>query len=220
VLSKILFLEDDLLFAQSACDLLEEEGYEIAHCANAKEALELTFSERFDLYLLDINVPVINGVELLSELREAGDGTPAIFVTSYQESDMVHQGFASGCDDYIKKPFDNDELLLRIKALLRRTVGDEIECVGSLRHDKKHKQIWLDTELLALSQKEYMLLVLLMQNGEKTVTKEMIVQTLWNTNEQGSEGAVRVYVTRLKQILGDIAIENVRGVGYRLVLPS
>ncbi len=214
---KILLLEDDLLFGETLIDLLEEEGYGITHCLNGQDALDATYNAQFDLYLLDINVPLINGVMLLKELREADDVTPAIFLTSHKEKEKLQEGFLSGADDYITKPFDMEELLLRIKALLRRTKKDEPELVGDFYHDKLHKTIRYKTELLNLSQKEYGLLLLFIEHYNKTVPKELILETLWSSAEGGSDGVVRVYVNRLKQLLPDVEIENIRGIGYRLV---
>lgn len=217
VSNKILLLEDDLLFGETIVDLLEEEGYTLSHCSNGQDALDMTFEEKFDLYLLDINVPLISGLTLLKDLRDANDNTPAIFLTSHTEKDVLEKGFLSGCDDYITKPFNMHELLLRIKALLRRTKKDEPTCVGKLCHDKLHKTIRYKDKELELSQKEYGLLVLLMKHYKETVPKELILDELWNSSAGGSDGAVRVYVTKLKQLLPEVKIENIRGIGYRLV---
>lgn len=218
--AKILLLEDNQLFAQSVQDLLSESGYDVACCLNSHDALNHTYQNQFDLYLLDINVPQLSGTELLHELRSAGDTTPAVFITSYKQQDILKRGFESGCDDYIKKPFDNEELLLRIDALLKRSMGEAMECIGNLCHDKKRKQIYLDSKELNLKLKEYLLLALLMDNAQKIVTNEMITDTLWGHDEYVSQGAVRVYINRIKQLVGKDKIHNIRGIGYRLVLSS
>ena len=190
------------------------------YCKNGQEVLELTYKERFELYLLDINVPIINGLDLLRELRSSNDKTPTIFLTSHKEKEMLSLGFHNGADDYIKKPFDSDELLLRIKAVLKRYNGDDNECVGILCNDKIRKRIHFNKKELDLSQKEYALLALLMKNVNEVVTKEMIVYELWSSSEDVSDGAIRVYINRLKNFLYDGMIENIRAVGYRLVLQS
>ncbi len=214
---KILLLEDDLLLGESLQDMLEEEGYEVTFCRNGQEALDATYRHKFDLYLLDINVPLIDGLTLLKELRNADDMTAAIYLTSHQEKEVLRRGFEYGADDYLKKPFDSDELLWRIDALLRRVNGEKIECVGPLCLDEKHFTIINDGIKLELSKKEYMLLALLMKHASKVVTKEMIIHALWSSAESVSDGAIRVYINRLKQLLGSEAIENIRGIGYRLV---
>ena len=216
-MTKVLLLEDDLLFAETLVDLLEDSGFDVTHAPNGQAALDTTFSQKFDLYLLDINVPLINGITVLQELRDSGDNTPAIFLTSHKDKEMLYSGFESGADDYIKKPFDNDELLYRINAQLKQKSTKDIKSVGQLLHDKIHKRIFYNKEELELSKKEYQLLLLLMTHVNAPVPKELILDELWNNSESGSDGAVRVYINRIKQLLPDLAIENIRGIGYKLV---
>lgn len=215
---KILLLEDDLLFGETLVDLLEEEGHDVLHFPNGQDALDATYDKKFDIYLLDINVPLIDGISLLGDLRAAQDETPTIFLTSHKEKEMLQRGFVSGCDDFLTKPFDNTELLLRMQALIKRSKAKEAECVGELCHDKVHKCIYYNEEALELSKKEYELLVLLMNHVNSPVPKELIYDELWTSSEGGgSDGAIRVYINRLKQLLSTMSIENIRGIGYKLV---
>jgi len=215
---KILLLEDDLLFGETLVDLLEEEGHDVLHFPNGQDALDATYDKKFDIYLLDINVPLIDGISLLGDLRAAQDETPTIFLTSHKEKEMLQRGFVSGCDDFLTKPFDNTELLLRMQALIKRSKAKEAECVGELCHDKVHKCIYYNEEALELSKKEYELLVLLMNHSNSPVPKELIYEELWGTADGGgSDGAIRVYINRLKQLLLTMSIENIRGIGYKLV---
>lgn len=217
LLTKLLLLEDDMLLGETIVDLLEDEGYIVSHFTNGSDALDATYKEKFDLYLLDINVPLIDGLSLLRDLRAADDTTPAIYLTSHKDKESVEKGFSSGGDDYITKPFDNDELLWRLKALLKRTKKDIPKEVGKLKLDDVHKSIYYDDVLLELSKKEYALLELLISHANTTVPKELIFQELWSVEEGGSDGAIRVYVNRLKQLLPEVYIENIRAIGYRLV---
>ena len=218
VLIRILLLEDDLLFGETLVDLLEEEGYEVSLYLNGQDALDATYEQKFDIYLLDINVPLIDGLSLLSELRIADDNTPAIFLTSHKDKEVLERGFLSGADDFLTKPFDNNELLLRLNAVMRRSKRSEPECVGSLCHDKLHKSVLYNGKRLELSNKEYQMLVLLMNHSNEPVPKELIHDELWSSAESsGSDGAIRVYINRLKQLLPTIHIENIRGIGYKLV---
>ncbi len=216
-LNKILLLEDDSLFAETLVDLLEEASYEVFHFANGQDALDATFESKFDAYLLDINVPLIDGISLLSELRGVDDITPAIFLTSHKDKEMIKKGFLSGADDFLTKPFDSDEFIWRLTALLKRTYKEQPSQVGKLTHDREHKSISYDKKILELSKKEYALLVLLMSHVNASVPKELIFDELWSSSEGGSDGAIRVYINRLKQLLPEIKIENIRGVGYKLV---
>ncbi len=216
-MTKILLLEDDSLLAETINDLLEDENFEVTHVPNGQLLLDVTYENKFDLYLLDINVPLIDGITCLKELRNSDDNTPAIFLTSYKDKDTLHNGFTSGADDYIKKPFDNDELILRINALLKRNKKDMVECVALLCHDSIHKRILYNKKELELSKKEYQLLHLLMVHANAPVPKELIIDELWSSSETGSDGAIRVYINRIKQLLPDMSIENIRGIGYKLV---
>ena len=216
-MTKLLLLEDDLLFAETLIDLLEEENYEITHAPNGQVALDKIYDAKFDIYLLDINVPLINGVTLLEELREADDNTPAIFLTSHKDKETLKKSFQSGADDYLTKPFDNDELLLRLEALLRRVKKDTKECVSLLCHDEQYMRFFYDHTELELSRKEYELLVVLMKHVNNPVPKELIFSELWSASETPSDGAIRVYINRLKQLIPQMKIENIRGIGYRLV---
>ena len=217
VSSSILVVEDDTLLAESLEDLLEEEGYRVTLAVNGEEALERTYENLYDLYLVDINLPLLDGITLLKELRNADDTTPAIFLTSYAKKEKLKESFASGGDDYITKPFDNEELLLRIDALLRRTMGNVPEKIGDFVVEKTNMQISYKEKLLVLSKKEYELLLLFLQNANKTLSKEKIIDAIWSRSEGGSEGALRVYINRLKQHVPELRIENVLGVGYRFV---
>lgn len=210
-------MEDDLLFADTLVDLLEENGFDVTHAPNGQSALNSTFSQKFDLYLLDINVPLIDGITLLKELREASDDTPTIFLTSHKDKEVLKKSFISGADDFITKPFDTDELFFRINALLKRSSSNSIECIGLLCHNTLLKRILYDGVELDLSKKEYDLLLLLMEHVNNTVPKELIIDRLWSIGESGSDGAVRVYINRIKQLLPQMSIENIRGIGYKLV---
>jgi DNA-binding response OmpR family regulator len=216
-LTKILFLEDDPLFGETLVDLLEESSYEIEHFTNGQDALNATFDTKYDLYLLDINVPLIDGISLLRDLRNANDITPTIFLTSHKDKSMLEKGFLSGADDFITKPFDSDELLWRLTALLKRTQASVPKVLGKLSHDAEHKSISYDGVLLDLSKKEYDFLSLLMQHANENLPKELILDSLWRSGEGGSDGAIRVYINRIKTLLPELQIENIRGIGYKLV---
>ena len=215
--SSILLIEDDTLLAESVQDLLEEEGYNVTHAINGEEALEQTYEDSFDLYLIDINLPLLDGITLLQELRAADDTTPAIFLTSHSKKEKLKEGFSSGGDDYITKPFDNEELLLRIEALLRRTRPTLPTQVGDFTIDETSMQIYYKEKSLELSKKEYELLLFFLRNSNKTLPKEQIIDAVWGRSESGSEGAIRVYINRLKQHIPELKIENIRGIGYRFV---
>jgi len=213
--TKILLLEDDLLFAESLEDFLDEEGFTVTTAHNPQEALELTYTQKFSLYLLDINLPIMSGIEFLDSLRIGGDNTPAIFLTSYQDKAKMKEGFITGCDDYLKKPVDLEELHLRILSVLKRVRGEQKQCEDGICIDLEQKRLFKDDVELEISVKEFDLVALFLHNKNQVVTKEMIFKSLWASSEEGSDGAVRVYINRLKKILGEDKLINIRGIGYK-----
>lgn len=173
------------------------------------------------MYLLDINLPSQSGIELLQEFRTNDINTPAIFLTSHKEKEVLNVAFSSGCDDYIKKPFDNDELLLRIEAVLNRYKSikkNVIKITDEIAYDPKTLTLECLNSSEKLTQKLATLLELFLENRNKIVSKELIIETLWSEDEECSDGSLRVYIARLKNLLGKECIENTKGVGYKLKL--
>ena len=164
--TKILLLEDDNLFNETLQDFLEEEGFSIDSALDPYSALELTYERNYDLYLFDVNLPYESGFDLLKKLRQSGDVTPVIFLTSRDDKASLTQGFETGADDYMKKPIDLDELLLRIQALLRRQVRKERITIGDYSLDMVAKALFRNNEELDVSKKAVELLVLLVQADE------------------------------------------------------
>ena len=212
---KILLLEDDEVLSETLCELLEAEGFKITHVIDGEMALDASFVKTFDLLLLDVNVPRLNGFELLKSLREASDMTPAIFITSLNDIESLSKGFDVGADDYIKKPFDFDELIVRINALIRKTYhtyDNEIK-VDKFRFVIEKNELYSGAEFIALSPYELQITQLLFQNIDKTIEKELILQTLSHGNEM-SEGSLRVHINKLRKI--GLPITTLKGIGYRL----
>ena len=211
---KILLLEDDKLFNDTLEDFLEEEGFDIVTTLDPYSALDIIYQQKFDLYLFDVNLPYENGFSLLKQLREANDRTPTIFLTSRSDKDSLTQGFNIGADDYMKKPIDLDELLLRIRAILRRQIRSEKIKIGEYLIDIEAKKVLYKGEILKLGNKSVELLLLLLQQQGEVLSLETIEEQLWHTNQEISLGSIRVYITTLKKYFP--YIENIRGVGYRL----
>jgi len=211
--AKILLLEDDRLFGETLVDFLENEGYDVVHCRESKEAIEATYERSFDLYLLDVNVPDMNGFELLKLLRESGDDTAAIYITSARDKEALAEGFGSGADDYMKKPIDLDELILRIEAQLRRTMSPKKVEVGEFLFDMERLVLYRGDEPVSLPKKLAELLGLFLRNRGEVVSTEEILREIYGDDSPGT-GALRVYINKLKQLFGKDAIVNIRGVGY------
>lgn len=213
---KILLLEDDVLFSQSLCDFLDEYGFEVNVAYNIKDALLLSYSNNYDLYILDINLPDGCGVDLLKDLRLGEDNTPAIFLTSYKDKDTLYSGYKSGCDDFLNKPIDLDELYFKIIAIFKRIgkTKERIKINTNLEYDLLKKSLFCADEQIVLSQKTAILLDLLIQNRGKLVPKESIISTLWRGYDDYSDGSIRVYINQIKKIVGDDKIKNHKGLGY------
>lgn len=213
---KILVLEDNELFLETLVDFLEDQDFLVESAVNGEEALKKCYTNHYDLYLLDVKVPLLNGFDFLKELRDSGDKTPAIFITSLNQKEDLSRGFESGCDDFMKKPLDLDELSLRIRALLKRIAPEEtIKIDDIFSFNVKRKRLLKNNTEIDLNLKDAELLYILLRHRGKTVTKEMIRDALWNNEEASNDGSVRVYVNNLKKILGKDSIENIRSIGYK-----
>lgn len=215
---KILLLEDDLSLCEIIEEYLSDEGYEVSVCDNAKEALNLAYEKHFELWILDVKVPLGDGFSLLKELRTLGKNTPAIFITSLNTTDDLKQGFNAGCDDYIRKPFELAELGLRVKSLLKRGFShkkEDFEDLGEgFKFSLTSQILYRFDEVLSLPKKEIRLLSLLLQNKNHFLNTEKIFEELWEYGEEPSELSLRAYIKDLRKILGKEKITNQRGRGY------
>lgn len=215
VLRRILVVEDDKLFNETLEDFLEEEGF-VVHCVlDPYSAIDLAYENIYDLYLFDVNLPYENGFSLLQKLRSSDDHTPCIFITSRQDKYSLKEGFEQGGDDYITKPVDLEELLLRIRAVLRRLIRNEVLKIGQYEFDIVTKKLSFENHPLVLSIKAGELLYVLLEGRGNIISFEYIKSRLWSTSEDASEGAIRVYVTQLKKYF-PTEIQNVRGIGYKM----
>ncbi len=212
--AKLLLLEDDRLFNETLQDFLEEEGFSVDVALDPYTALDLTYGHTYDLYLFDVNLPYESGFDLLGKLRQSNDMTPAIFLTSREDKASLQEGFEAGADDYLRKPVDLDELLLRVHAILRRQMRQERIEIGSYMLDMVAKILYKEGNAVDISKKTVELLQLLIEAGGEVVTAETIKQRLWAAGQSASDGALRVYITQLKKHFPE-AIVNVRGVGYK-----
>jgi len=216
----ILLLEDDELFSLSLIDYLEEfADVKITHANTANRMLDLIYENRYDLYLLDINLPDINGLDLLKDIRNATDETPTIFLTSYKDKDTLIKGFENGADDFLTKPFDMDELILRIHSLMKRVKKQNLIILGDVEFNFDTKEVKKDGEITKFSLKALELFELFYQNNNAIVTKDMIINRLWTANESYSEGSIRVYVNSIKKLFTDgdlFSISNIKNIGYKI----
>jgi len=215
---RILLVEDDETLLDLISEYLSENGYDVTTSNNAKDALDLAYEQNFDLLILDVKLPKGDGFSLLSSLRELGVSAPSIFTTSLNTIDDLEKGYKSGCDDYLKKPFELKELLIRIQALLKRNFShnndEKVVISNELSFHPQSKILSKNGEKISISSKESDLLALFLQNKGKILTKDEIFNKIWKFDEEPSELSLRVYIKNLRQILGKDAILNRRGDGY------
>ncbi|ELP9120553.1 response regulator transcription factor [Campylobacter lari] len=224
--AKILLLEDDLSLNEIINEALSDEGFKVSCVYDAQEALEKAYEENFDLWIFDVKVPKGNGFEVLKELRESAKNTPAIFLTSLSMLDDVKQGFLSGCDDYIKKPFDIDELIIRVKNIIKRNFSHQKEDLillsssKSISFDPLNKTLYQNKTIINLTNKEKELLALLLKKRPHFVSIETIFDEIWNLDEEPVIMSLRVYIKNLRKILGKDLIINQRNIGYAIRLEN
>ena len=217
---KILYLEDDVILSETVEEFLIESGLDVISVYDGEEALDLVYKENFDLLLLDVNVPKINGFDLLKDLRDADIDTPAIFTTSLNSIDDLAQGYDSGADDYVKKPFELKELLFRIKAILKRefkTQNKLIQINKTTSFNTDNDELLVNNTAIALNPKEILLLKLLLKHKHECVSFESIYQNVWSYDEIHSDMSLRTYIKSLRKHIGKEQILSIKKVGYKLV---
>lgn len=206
---KILLLEDDLILGETVHEILSDAGYDALWLKDGAQAAEAAYDGRFDLYILDINVPELNGFDLLESLRDAQDDTPAIFISAMTDITAITRGFSVGADDYLKKPFYPQELLLRIEAKFSRMLHPIH--YGAIFYEPRTKTIQKEEKAVSLGDLQLLFFDLLIHNIGKTVPKERFLEVM----EHPSENGMRVALNKLKQIT-EWDIQNIRGIGYRI----
>jgi DNA-binding response OmpR family regulator len=220
-MGKILLLEDDANLNETVTEFLEDEGHEVVSVFDGYEAQEKLYETKFDLLLLDINVPGIDGLELLKESRNEGVVAPAIYITSMDSVDDLEKGFASGCDDYIRKPFALKELLIRVETLLKRNFFHEqkelMPISENILYDIRNGELVIDGEYVTLGNKESKLLKLFMKTQGEVLSHERIYKHLWDYDEEPSDSALRTYIKNLRKIVGKENIVSIKKQGYKFV---
>jgi len=215
---KILIVEDDMLLSETIEEFLRLEGYETDTAVDGQEAVARAYEKRFDIILLDVKLPKKNGFECAKEIREFSN-TPIIFITSLNEEKDVENGFLSGGDDYIKKPFSLKELGLRIQAVLRRVYANEekIKIKDNFEFDIKKGVLYKNSEPLRLKRKVVKLLDLFLRHRGEVLSKERILREIYDYDENPNETSLRTFVNTLRHVLGKDTIQTIKDVGYKFV---
>ncbi len=216
---KILLLEDDYLYQVSIKEFLEDMGFEVDAFDNGDDAFNSLFEKYYDLLLLDVRVPGMNGFEVVENLRKQNITTPVIILTSLTDINSLSQGYELGCNDYLKKPFDLLELKYRIEQLVKSSCYGSseniIELAGSFSFDIKEDILYLDKEIIDLSQKEKELVSMLIQNRGVYLSIEKLHENIWD-NKEISYADIRMCIKRIRDKTSKDFIKNKRFVGYKI----
>lgn len=212
---KILLLEDDVILQEIIEEFLIEEGYTVESFFDGEKALDAIGASSYDLLLLDVNVPSIDGFEILSYLRDIGNTTPAIYITSLSGINDLKKGFDLGADDYLRKPFELGELQARIEHIIKLyKLEDEIEFDGMKFVPKAH-QIFLDEKIIDLRQKEAQVLEYFIRNTGKIISCDEIIENVWDNGHVPTHATIRTYIKNLRKMFDKEYFENIKGEGYR-----
>ncbi|WP_195571849.1 response regulator transcription factor [Paenibacillus sp. 1001270B_150601_E10] len=232
---KVLVIEDEPTLARLLSYNLTLEGYATTVVDHGGLGLQTALNQTFDLIVLDIMLPGMNGFEVLSKLRQSGNRTPVIILTARNAEEEIVQGLKHGADDYITKPFGVAELLARVGAVLRRTSNDAMDLptyaqdndekvikAGELRIYPEKYEVTLGEELISLRPKEFEVLLYLVQRPGMVVTRDDLMNAVWGFDYIGGQRTVDVHVSSLRKKLElnqqSVKIDSIRGVGYKLVI--
>jgi len=212
---KILLLEDDLIIAEQIRDYFELCGHRVDAYSNGLDMIESANPNSYDIMLLDINTPGMSGLEVLKEFRGLSISTPAIFVTAMSDMEYLKNAYSLGCDDYVRKPFDIEELELRIERLVHEDDSRYIEISSAYRFDMREQKLYLRDQEVHLNSKEQSLLYLLLKNRNQSVSKESIINYVWD-DLNICNNTLRTKIKKLRDKLEENFIQSLRGAGYKI----
>lgn len=216
----ILIAEDEENLLNLYKIRLDKKGYNVILANNGKQAIDLIYKGGIDLAILDVMLPVYSGFEVLETIRRLELDIPVLMATSMGQLNDKKEGFSLGADDYLVKPFDFDELLMRIEAIVRRyKINTESKIVvGDTTLDAETLEVYNKTEKVTLSKKEFQILFKLLSYPEKTFTKEQIFDEFFGIDSNADYDSVKVYISKIRKqiaVFDNIDIDNIRGIGYR-----
>jgi DNA-binding response OmpR family regulator len=215
---RILVVEDDKKLSGFLRKVLVEEGFDVDSGSTGPEALSLASGQKYDALVLDWMLPGKDGIEVCADLRRQGNATPILMLTARGETKDRVQGLDTGADDYLVKPFEIDELLARLRALLRRNQGAGKLQAGVIEVDRLQHKAWVKGAALTLTTREFALLSHLTQHADTVVSRVDLLSHVWETTVDPGSNLIEVHISRLREKLGEHAwmIETIRGAGYRL----
>ncbi len=221
----ILVVEDDKLLNKSFCSFLNQNGYNAIGCLNADEAFIAMYENVFDIIISDIMMPNVDGFEFAKNVRSINESIPILFVTARDDYKSKEKGYKAGIDDYMVKPIDLDELLLKIGAILRRAGINNSKSltVGNFTMNINEYTAYLDGKEISLTAREFSLLYKLLSYPKKAFTRSQLMDEFWDADTESGTRTVDVYMTKLRAKLAEcdaFEIVTVRGLGYKAVLKN
>ncbi len=214
---RILVVEDEKKLSENICALLKNEHYECEACFDGEEALDRIYEQHFDLILLDIMMPKLDGIEVIEALRDASNTIPVLMLSARDRVEDRVDGLNAGADDYLPKPFSNIELLARVRSLLRRhceTKSSILTC-KELSMDSINNSVSKNNEEITLTAKQYKILELFMLNQNVTFTRLQLSEYIWGEeNSERSGNAIDAHLKNLRKKIGEGYIETIRSIGY------
>lgn len=219
---RILIVEDDPDLSRQLSEALKDTGYAVDIAADGEEGHFLGDTEPYDAVVLDLGLPLIDGVSVLQKWRSDGKTFPVIILTARDQWSEKVAGFDAGADDYLTKPFHTEELLARLRALVRRAAGhstDTIE-VGDLLVDNRAARAFVDGSPIKLTSHEFRLISYLAMHRGRVISRTELVEHIYDQDFDRDSNTIEVFVGRLRRKIGTDRIETVRGLGYRLVNPA
>ena len=219
---KILIAEDDRELRQLFSHVLTKNGYSVKGVTNGREALDAMDNDYFDIIISDIMMPVMDGYELVRTLRDVGNNTPVLMITAKDSFDDMRTGFLAGTDDYMVKPVNVNEMILRVKALLRRAqmINERRQVIGDTVMECDSLTVSCGGESFVLPQKEFMLLYKMAASPGKIFTRHQLMDDIWGYDNESDTHTVDVHIGRLRERFRDskdFKIVTMRGVGYKVV---
>ncbi|MEE1009802.1 MAG: response regulator transcription factor [Agathobacter sp.] len=219
---RILIAEDDYDVSQLFKHVLLQKGYSVVTVSDGREALEAMNKEKFDLLISDVMMPVMDGFELVRTMRESNDQTPVLMITAKDAFDDMQEGFLSGTDDYMVKPINVNEMLLRVGALLRRAKinNERKQSLGNTVMEMDTFTVITGQEKIILPQKEFMLLYKMASYPGKIFTRQQLMDDIWGYESETDTHTVEVHISRLREKFKeneDFEIVTMRGIGYKVV---
>ena len=222
-MAKILIVEDDYELNKTICSYLNRNGFQCVGCLNASDAYDAMYKQTFDCILSDIMMPKIDGYEFVESVRQLNQEIPILFMSAKDDLFSKQKGYRVGIDDYLVKPIDLDELVLKLGAILRRIkiMNSKQLVIGKLTLDLEERSAYLNNEEIILTQREFNILYKLLSTPKKTYTRSQLMDEFWDVNSNSSTRTVDVYMTKLRDKLkecNDFEIVTVHGLGYKAVI--